>query len=336
MPIRIPIRNRSQILAAADAYADANNPRVERWLHNVWNAQSDSMRLEEIMSAMNSGDINTAWLERWRKEYFDFVNDKLGPQWKDAISTNGENTIAGLNKAMKLRQPLIWTDETAAISKWIDNSGAQFLTRSTLEQRQAISTLIHQFTVNQPMSAPELARVLRASVGLNGPQAASVAKLRQTLLDEGLSPAVVKQKINEKIVIGIRDRATMIAQTEQSFAWHEGQDQAMRQAVEQGAFNEDQFVVKVWLCNPGCCVFCQAVDGLKRPLDGTYATDARTGREIKRPPYHPRCICTQYHEIVTEEEYNAIMSKLSADGYISILAGHYEIKQFCTGNLQVI
>jgi hypothetical protein len=308
MPIKL--RNPNTALLQSEKYHRLNNPKVERWLFDTWNAQGDSMRLNEIRAAMDSGDINPEWLSRWRKDYFKFVNNDLGPQWKDAMKTNGEYTINGLNKAMALRKPLIWNDEAAAISNWLGDNGARLLTQVTGEQRQAVSTLIHQFTVNQPMGAMELSRVLRPTVGLNGPQAAALAKYRQSLLDADTPRARIEELVNKKTIEGIVSRSEMIAQTELSFAYHAGADIALQQAIEEGAFLDDQFVVKVWLCNPGCCVFCQAINGEKRPLDDYYIVDPRTGKEIYRPPYHPRCICTQYNEVLTEEEYNALVATL--------------------------
>ena len=86
--------------------------------------------------------------------------------------------------------------------------------------------------------------------------------------------------------VGDADRAQLIARTEVMTAAHEGQRAGWGAAVESGLLSADATVA--WMTAGDPCPECEALDGVTRPLDGTYPSPGGDG-----PPLHPNCRCTE-------------------------------------------
>ena len=267
------------------------------------------MKLEEIEQAILTGTIHSTWPSRWKELYSRFINNSLAPAWKRSIHQGGITVTKGVTKSMRLRTPLTFSTTTQAIVDWLLNSSAQFLTSASSQQMLAVQNILTQFTVNQPMSASEIARIIRPVVGINEPQSRALANFRLSLLEvePKIKAPVIEARVQRKITNQIVSRSEMIARTELSFAYHNGQHEAIRQAFTQGAFPDGHVVVKTWLCAPGCCAICQDLDGKTIGIDGIYADLSRGPiQEVKSPPRHPHCRCTEYYELIPIDELQSM------------------------------
>lgn len=169
-------------------------------------------------------------------------------------------------------------------------------------QREAVKLIIRRYTVDMPLSADELARVLRPVIGLTPKQAAAVARYRENLLAEGLDPKKVAHQVGNYAGFLHRQRALRIARTELSFAYNYGQFEAIRQAQEQGYFGGE--VVKVWMTadDERTCDFCGPLDGQVIGLEETFPGLTDKLPNIFVPPAHPQCRCTVGYQVLERRE----------------------------------
>jgi SPP1 gp7 family putative phage head morphogenesis protein len=130
-----------------------------------------------------------------------------------------------------------------------------------------------------------LAKQLRAIVGLTDKQAASIGRMRDEWLDEGLSDDVVERRVEFESAKALKVRTEMIARTETIAASNAGQRIAWQQARSEGLLSPD--LVKVWITTPDdrTCSECEAIDGEQANIDSPFSIG------VVEPPAHPNCRC---------------------------------------------
>lgn len=85
--------------------------------------------------------------------------------------------------------------------------------------------------------------------------------------------------------VGDEARAEMIARTETMIAANQGQRMSWEQAIEEGLLPPN--MQREWIATSGACPECEALDGVRVPLDEPYPDGSDS------PPLHPNCRCTE-------------------------------------------
>ena len=68
------------------SFLDTEEPKTAQWLVNLWGAQGNAVTYKELREAYLSGGITKKQLDKWQKDYSNFVTTALAPQWQKAMS----------------------------------------------------------------------------------------------------------------------------------------------------------------------------------------------------------------------------------------------------------
>lgn len=132
--------------------------------------------------------------------------------------------------------------------------------------------------------------LLIETAGLDSQRARILIRFRDKQIARGVSPMIVRQRVDELRDRLLRARAMTIARTETISAANAGQVELWRQAREAGEIPHG--MLKEWIATPGprTCPICVSLDGQKVPLDENFVD--LDGRQHERPPAHPQCRCS--------------------------------------------
>lgn len=269
------------------SFIDINEPRLARFLNNMWREQTKAITYKQIREAILSGDLTPAMVESWQQSYSRFVAEHMLPKWEEAFKASAVE--------LKNKYPQFAFDGTAeAVRQWNMDNAARFVTNCTTEQINGLRAAIRQATelCENGMNVDDLSRVIRPMVGLTDRQTRANLNYYQKLLDNG-----VKEKKAQEMAIKYsakqhRYRAQMIARTELAFSYNQGQFLAVKQAQEQNLMGKCK---KVWVTadTERTCTSCNALDGKEIEMDEDFDIQTNLkGSLIKRcPPAHPHCMC---------------------------------------------
>lgn len=304
---------RDEILKRLDDYIEENSKIPIEILHGFWKDQQQALTYQEIREWFKNGDIDEETWQAWQQDYSILVTQELRESiWQQAIVTGtvSQKLFSELGKR-GFKSDLI----SERINEYIKNKSTELITRVTIEQREAIRTLLMQ-AINEGQASEEFSKVIRPIVGLDKRQAIANIKYYNNVKAKLIKDPRMKTENAEKRAREAslkyaekqhRYRAQRIAQTEMAFAYNFGADEAAEQAYQRGFLGEFK---RIW-CSAGgkeVCEDCQNLDG----------------NEIENnilPPKHPNCRCAvQYIEVekrkeLTLKEKGAIIRYISSESY---------------------
>ena len=269
-------------------------------LCGFWKDQQNAITYQELRQAVQDGSISPETLRLWSQDYSVLVTDKLSALWIDAVQAGsmGQPVLDGL----------VFSTQTPGVLNWIDERGAEFVTASTKEQKNAIAALLRK-KIKDGHTVDELSRLIRPCIGLTERDAKAAVRLYDhivaTLREE--HPRMKPENIRKKALDTTqkyaerkhRQRAMTIAQTESAFAYNRGADEGIRQAQAAGYLG----VVKKRWCTSGddaVCETCASLEGLEIDMDAEFGFKGRVLFQSHKllPPAHPRCACAvEYIEV---------------------------------------
>ena len=282
------------------AYLDQNEPRLVYFLVTLWQNQERAITYKELREAILNGELSPEYLEQWQQDYSLFVISTLQPMWLAAVDA----VAVELDGWLKTRRPPAtgWFDPMAdGIREWVTTRAADFVTRSTGEQMAAIRAVVGRATRLEDMNVDQLARAIRAMVGLTERQAVANLNYYEGRLKHGIAQ---KRALELQVLDAARKhryRGYNIARTELAFAYNKGADSAVRQAQEHGLMGD---CVKEWsaVTDDRTCEYCKALNGTRIAMDEEFEYPTRLAAAnpgIRRtPPAHPSCRCgVKYGEV---------------------------------------
>ncbi len=296
-----------EILDRIEEYLQGEIDEPIEVLVRFWESQAAVFTYKEIREILKDEEIPERIIMEWQQDYSKLVTEHFKERWTSDIGAGAKN-----NKRIKDFD----LSETRVIS-WIDGHGAEFVTRATQEQKEAIKVFLRR-SVKESMGTNELARLIRPCVGLTKQQAEANLKhyntIKETLKSEHpkMQQAVIERKARESSIKYAerqhRKRARDIAQTEIARAYNKGADFAILQAQEQGIMGR---VRRTWITSGDnkVCDVCRALNGKEIGMDEEF--DSLFGSEkgkiplkLKRslfphtevPPAHPHCACGVLYE----------------------------------------
>lgn len=215
--------------------------------------------------------------------------------FSDAImaGTKGQPILDSISFKYKRQAPTVLS--------WISEHGAEFVTASTQEQKDAIAALLTK-KMRDGHTVDELARLIRPCIGLTEGQAKANARYYDNIVAnlKREHPRMKPESIRKKALDAAqkyaerqhRERAMTIAQTESAFAYNWGADSAVRQAQSEGYLG---VVKKRWSTSgdDAVCKVCSSLEGVEIDMDSDFNIGGRIlfkGQHML-PPAHPRCAC---------------------------------------------
>lgn len=315
------IKPKSRILKRSDE-AQAVLDKIEAYLHgeidepieilvHFWEAQAAVFTYKEIREILLNEKIPDRIVREWRQDYATLVTEHLAERWNISLAE-------GAKRNSLLNDFNLDLTENHVVS-WINEHGAEFVTRTTQEQKDAIKVFLRR-SVKESMSTDDLARLIRPCVGLTKPQAEANLRhynsVKETLKAEHpkMRADTIERRARESSIKYAekqhRKRAKDIAQTEIARAYNKGADFAILQAQEQGKMGR---MKRTWITSGDdkVCPVCSALNGREIGMDEEF--DSLFGNEkgkiplkLKRsffshtqvPPAHPHCACGVLYEEV--------------------------------------
>lgn len=290
-PINVNTRNVEAVLRR---YTDRRHPIIARWLYSTWNANAEELTFQEIRNAIRDGEFGPEVIERWQQRYSALIAEHLEGEWRRTIGDGMTYAARGLARTGRK----VMLHQTAErIARWIEARGTELAVALTETQHEALRAVIRHHLLLEPVGPEEMARRLRAIIGLTPKEAQAVQAYRLQLLAQGFDARKVEHQVQNYAAWLNRRRALRIARTESSFAFNYGQLEIMRQAVEQGLARR---VVKTWLTarDERVCGFCGPLDGQEIMLEETFPGATRRLPNVYVPPAHPSCRCTVLYQVV--------------------------------------
>lgn len=271
-------------------------------LCRFWEDQQTVISYQKLRQAVMDGTISNETIRLWQQDYSLLVANQLSQMWTSAFEAGAEKQLLLEDIDFKFDM------QTPSITKWINERGAEFVTASIQEQKNAIAALLTK-KMQDNHSVDELARMIRPCVGLTEGQAKANVKYYDSIVANlrkehpRMKPESVRKKARDAAAKYAerqhRQRAMMIAQTESAFAYNRGADEGIRQAQSQNLLG---IVKKRWSTSGdnAVCSVCSALEGVEIDMDADFDFKGKVlflGHHML-PPAHPRCACAiQYIEV---------------------------------------
>ncbi len=291
-----------RVLDALDEYLEGNVEEPVKWLARFWQNQAAAFSYKELLTLVTDKEEPDRLFNTWFQDYSRLLADKITPMWQQSFlaGANSNPIINGIGYQVN-------TSETS-VREWILSRGAELVTNVTTDQIKAIRYIIAESQAAQ-MSSAETARYIRPTVGLTERQAAANLRhynfVKEQLRSDHprMTDASIERKARESAAKYARvqqmTRAETIARTEMAHAYNQGNDTAVRQAMNQGLV---PIMRKVWSTadNGHVCSACQDLEGTEIDMDKEFKVIV--GKKVKRtlsaslPPLHPRCKCAVMYE----------------------------------------
>lgn len=271
------------------ALADRLAPALRRAFLEAVAAFRDDLSLSALRDVAESHQIDLlSGSDAWER-FVSTLDAKLRTAVTAAVLGAGTQVIAGFPEsiATQLRFDLGNPRAVDAID---------IVVRDALQDIQSANVTgiaqVLQVGFNTGATPDQMARRIRASIGLTDRDTRAVENYRQGLLDSDVPPARAEQLGDDYAGRLLRQRATLIARTESIRAANAGQQSAWQDAASQQLLDA-QNVRRSWVVTEDdrLCPLCEAVPDLNPdgvPLDQPFSTDLGL---VLFPPLHPRCRC---------------------------------------------
>ena len=267
------------ILKIAEKYL----PRVKREFLEAIEEVQDSIALNELAKAIEEGDLTRA-LEKidWGK--LTLFAQTFKDTFAEIIKEAGEYAAKNLKKlGIEMKFDLL----NPKTIDFINAHTGELIKQITDEQRKIVRDIIR--TAFEEGGHPrKVAKQIKEVIGLTERQANAVNRLRQSMLEQGISISKVEEAVSKYADRLRRYRAETIARTETLTATNKGQRLAWEQAVDQGYLDPAKYE-REWVVTPDdlLCDQCAEMQGMRAPIGGVYPNG------VEGPPLHPNCRCTE-------------------------------------------
>lgn len=293
-----------RVLDALDEYLESNIDEPMRWLVNFWTNQGIALTYRELRSIVTEEDVPTNILNDWFHDYSVLLAEKITPMWRDAIEAGWRSDPRFNGMGMDINSA-----ETH-VRQWLSTRAGELITSCCDEQVNAIRYIVSEANA-KGLSSAETARYIRPVIGLNERQAEANLKHYMSVKEKLKAdhPRMSEETIERRARTSAakyaerqhRYRAETIARCEVATAFNQGNDTAIRQAMQEDLFPKME---KEWSTakDGNVCKACLVLEGKRIGMDDEFS--APSGRKtimVLLPPLHPRCKCAVKYVEVKEE-----------------------------------
>lgn len=289
-----------------------------RFLVRFWGDQRTVITYAELRRIITDEDVPQDIMDDWFHDYSTLLSERITPMWRDAMITGYRSNPAFEGTGFQFNS----SEEN--VRCWMADRSAELVTNCCREQQKAIRYLVAE-SISHQMAPAELARYIRPTIGLTERQAAANLKYYENMksqLSENhprMKPESIENRAREAAARYAerqqRYRAETIARTELATAYHQGNDEAVRQAMAQNLMPP---MKKVWSTSGDdkVCPACSALEGMEIGMDdGFQFTSGRRTMEVELPPAHPRCACAVMYVEEKQQETSEAENTGNVESY---------------------
>lgn len=280
-------------------FISRKEPGLVELLGRMWARHQQVITYKEIREALMSGTLTDVLIERWQEDYSKFITSTLYPLWIESM----EASVTDLSR----RYPTWSFDPTTAqIRTWAEENAAKLITNINTEQRKAVNRMV-SYAATTGISVDDLAVMIRPTIGLNARQAEANLRYRNAVKTRYMelngkpghgsySQARIERIARESAIKYAakqhRYRAQMIARYELASAYNQGEEEATRQAQQEGLLGHCvKRSVSAGLLDTRTCEECKRLERLGW-IDFNEDFQTKFG-PMSGPPYHNGCRCTK-------------------------------------------
>lgn len=158
---KVKSKNGQEVLCRLEEYLESDTVTGEpvEILCGFWEDQQNAITYQELRQAVIDGAISQETWKLWMQDYSVLVINRLSKLWTDGIVSGSTG------------QPILdscafeFNTQTPEILNWISEHGAEFVTASTQEQKDAIAALLTK-KMKDSHTVDELSRLIRPCIGL--------------------------------------------------------------------------------------------------------------------------------------------------------------------------
>jgi len=260
-------------------YLAENEPVLGRKTKLLWKVMGEAISRSDVERILETGSLPQGLIDEWVIIGAEWLEAVLEPEWKKAIKTAGMEMFSALERKQAEFNPV-----HTNILEWMRKRGGMLIRELTQGQASTINALLRHQVFQSVTSPYQLARLLRAFVGLLEREARAVANYRAELSAQGLGVEKIEKLADRYATFLLNARAERIARTEPASAFCFGQWEGVRQMRDAGFVEE---VRKEWLTadDERTCTECGALDGETVGLDEEFSIG------VLHPPAHVQCRC---------------------------------------------
>lgn len=276
------------VKSALDSFIDYNSPKLCTFLNHTWKKQQQAITYKQIREAIFAGQLDMGYLAQWQQDYSKFINQAYAPIAQSAV----EASAKALEGIIGQGAEAITHKHMGAFIKY---QGGKLIREVSEEQYKAVNTLVRQAAMSDTMSARDLAKAIRPTIGLTKRQSQSAYNRYMAAIEDGATPAKARE-IQAKYAARLhRQRAETIAITELAHAYNNAECMVVQDAYLFGNIGSAN---KQWSTafDERVCPTCGKMDGEKVSLFDPFSSG------LFVPPAHPRCRCTVNYVDVTQPD----------------------------------
>lgn len=285
---------RQQALQKLRDLLKQEEPKLIRQLVRFWQNQGIAITYKEMREMILGGTVGDEYINEWRNDYSKLITDTMLPQWVEAIKES--------QRELMERYPLYNYDPASAfVVNWATQHSAEIITQLTNEQTKAINAVLQRTMGMQNIPMQELAQIVRPMIGLTKPQAIANLNYYNRLIENGVSPSTAKANALKYADEQHRYRASVIARTEISNAYNNGELLGIKDAQAKGFIGTTK---KRWVTanDSRVCEACRKIHNKEVDIDADFPTDYG---DKACPTMHPSCRCVvSYIEIEPPQKIN--------------------------------
>ena len=279
----------TDLLLKLETYLNQKEPEIMKFLSRGLGELPNVVTYKELREAYLSGGITQSSFNDWQIRYSKLIDSVFRAEWYDVAFQ------AALEE--KKKYPFIYDPARSEALKWLNNHAAELVTNLAQEQMDALNAIVYHFSGYESASPDEVARQMRAVIGLTRPQAIANARYYESVKTAWLkenpkgrmstAEKYAREAAAKYAGKQHRYRAKCIARTELAFGYNAGLYGAAKDAQAQGYIGDCK---KRWVtAHDGppnrVCPECEKLDGVMVGMDDYFSNNALI------PPGHSQCRC---------------------------------------------
>lgn len=292
--VEIKAARRRIIISGAEAslslrrFLGPKEPVVLRDVLRLWKTQAAMISERDIRGMMSSGQTPHDLIAAFERMNADAFNEKIGPVaiagMESAADDMGRHLKRVLPKSDFLPKPFI--------QEFVNQRGASLITRLNQDMKDAISSILKQYVIQEPMGYFPLSKMIRTNIGLTERFSNAVSKRYNDLIAQGFTADQALADAERYAAFLHNVRAMNIARTELAEAYGEGQIDVLRNARDDGTITAR--IEKTWATadDERVCDECGGLDGESVGLDENFSNGS------DRNPAHNSCRCVVEYSIL--------------------------------------
>jgi hypothetical protein len=202
---------------------------------------------------------------------------------------SARSAIAGLEEALaSLGISSLDTKSVLSHPEYLASISESISTVSNTTQKALVALILALLAANTPKRA--FVSSLIRGYGLSTIQNNKLAKYKNSLIDSGLPPAIVNERVSSRANILLRERANRVASNEAFKFYQMGKDLAWDTLIQEGRV--DRTYARKWITSVDelTCERCRPMNGQISSANGSFVTG--DGAQVRHSPAHPECRCS--------------------------------------------